>query len=66
MNLETDSTATFPAKPVETVYTSSKVVACEGDHSALGHPQIFLRLKNGQVTCPYCSKLFVYKPSEAN
>lgn len=66
MNLETDSTATLPVKPIETIYTSSKIVACEANNSALGHPRVFLKLKHGLATCPYCSTLFVYKPSETN
>lgn len=66
MNLEKDSTTTLPAKPIETIYTSSQIVACEGNHTLFGHPRVFLKLKNGQATCPYCSKSFVYKLSESN
>lgn len=58
MNMETDS-KTLPFKPIETVHTLSQIVICEGNSPALGHPRVFLKLKNGQVTCPYCSKTFI-------
>lgn len=63
MNTETDSTTTLSTKPIEIVHTSLQIVACEGNHPALGHPRVFLKLKNGQATCPYCSKSFIFEPS---
>ena len=46
----------------ETVETDSKTVACGGPNGALGHPKVFLEItKDDTVTCPYCSKKFVYK-----
>jgi uncharacterized Zn-finger protein len=44
----------------QTIYTEDKRVACDGGGGALGHPQVWLTLGgDGQVTCPYCSRLFV-------
>lgn len=42
---------------------SARTIICDGTHhadlAALGHPRIYLALPNdGQVTCPYCSRVF--------
>jgi uncharacterized Zn-finger protein len=46
--------------PFETIYINETVAACNGGGGPLGHPRVFLNLgHNGQVECPYCSRLFV-------
>ena len=38
-------------------------VACDGGGGALGHPLVYLAIdKSGRVECPYCSRLFIYRP----
>lgn len=53
------------ATPTETILVSTDVVACDGGDGPLGHPRVFLHLLNGEAVCPYCSRLFVQKPSTA-
>lgn len=45
----------------ETLKVTSTEVACDGDAGALGHPRVYLHIDRaiGQVTCPYCSRLYV-------
>tara|TARA_B100001564_G_scaffold357060_1_gene372505 strand:- start:195 stop:374 length:180 start_codon:yes stop_codon:yes gene_type:complete len=40
-----------------------KSVACSGDKDTGAHPQIFLKLKDGQhsIQCYYCGKTFIHK-----
>ncbi|MGB0748976.1 MAG: zinc-finger domain-containing protein [Magnetospiraceae bacterium] len=49
------------SNPAETVIVESNEVRCEGGDGALGHPAVYLHLKNGEIYCPYCSKHFVLK-----
>ncbi len=45
-------------------YVETKVINCEGNGSndGLGHPSIYLNVsKEGKVTCPYCSRSFIYE-----
>jgi uncharacterized Zn-finger protein len=53
--------ATTPA-PTETIAVASRVVACDGGDGALGHPRVWLRIVADQVTCPYCSRVYVLAP----
>jgi uncharacterized Zn-finger protein len=49
-------------QPFETIYIDSMVVACNGGGGPLGHPKVYLNLAgDGQVECPYCSRLFIHK-----
>jgi uncharacterized Zn-finger protein len=48
-------------QPFETIYIDSMVAACNGGGGPLGHPKVYLNLSaEGQVECPYCSRLFVH------
>jgi uncharacterized Zn-finger protein len=48
--------------PFETIYTDSMEVACNGGGGPLGHPKVYLNLSaEGQVECPYCSRLFIHQ-----
>ena len=49
---------TQPQAP-EIVHVQSSTVSCDGGVGPLGHPRVYLRISDKQVTCPYCSKLFV-------
>lgn len=52
-------------KPFEVLETGHLEVTCDGGKGALGHPRVFLHIERarGEVTCPYCSRLFVYRES---
>jgi uncharacterized Zn-finger protein len=49
-----------PAPP-ETIEVEELDVSCDGGGGALGHPKVYLTLKDGEVECPYCDKKFVLK-----
>ncbi len=50
----------------ETLYTTSRRVACDGGEGALGHPRVWLELgDNLQVECPYCSRRYILKNDNA-
>lgn len=45
--------------PEETFTVESRTVGCDGGGGALGHPLVYLRIEDTQVTCPYCSRTYV-------
>ena len=45
----------------ETMIVSTPITPCEGEGGSLGHPLVYLHLKNGKVECPYCGRLFMSK-----
>lgn len=45
--------------PEETFEVTSRTVGCDGGGGALGHPLIYMRIEQRQVTCPYCSRTYV-------
>jgi len=47
-------------------YVNSHTVKCEGHGDGLGHPLVYLEIKNEQIVCPYCSKTFKIKHHENN
>ncbi|MBW4023281.1 MAG: zinc-finger domain-containing protein [Proteobacteria bacterium] len=52
-------------KPIEVLQVAESVVSCEGGLGRLGHPKVYLHMQGPlgqvarQVTCPYCSRMFV-------
>lgn len=50
-------------KPFETIEVNSLEVACDGGGGVLGHPKVYLHIDQnvGQITCPYCSRTYVFK-----
>ena len=47
-------------KNKELQVVSSSNVVCDGGGGTLGHPKIYLDMgQETEITCPYCSKLFV-------
>ena len=49
-------------QPPETIEVESRVVACDGGNTALGHPRVFLNMGDANsVECPYCDRRFVLK-----
>ncbi len=58
--MASDAAGTIP-EPPEVIEVEETTVACDGGGGALGHPRVFLTLKNGRVECPYCDRLFVLK-----
>ena len=53
--------ADVPAPP-EIIEVEQTKVACDGGGGVLGHPTIYLNLRNGRAECGYCDRLFVLKP----
>lgn len=50
---------------VETIHTTSPVVMCNGGNDVLGHPNVYLKISQGQIFCPYCSKLYILDEANA-
>lgn len=49
-------------EPFEVIEVETTTVACDGGNGPLGHPRVFLTLsKEGEIECPYCSRLYVLK-----
>jgi uncharacterized Zn-finger protein len=53
-------------QPFETIYIDTMVAACNGGGGPLGHPKVYLNLAgDGQVECPYCSRLYINRARQA-
>jgi uncharacterized Zn-finger protein len=50
-------------QPAEIQYVDDHHIACDGGGGALGHPKIYLHIKDdtGKIDCPYCGRNFVYR-----
>ena len=48
-------------KEQEIIYVDKHKVCCEGEGDAAGHPRVYLEIKDEQITCPYCSRIFKVK-----
>ena len=49
------------------IYSSKKVVSCDGSISNSRHPLIYLNLlPKGSNICPYCSLEYVYKDNKSS
>ncbi len=47
--------------PEESIEVKTKRVACDGGGGSLGHPKVYLEMGNAsEVTCPYCSRHYVF------
>jgi uncharacterized Zn-finger protein len=56
------ATSTDPANASgasEIIHVDDRTVACDGGDGALGHPRVYLFIEDRQITCPYCSRLYV-------
>jgi uncharacterized Zn-finger protein len=51
------------AEPVEIIQVDTTHVSCDGGGGALGHPKVYLQIKEslGQLDCPYCGRRYVLK-----
>ncbi len=47
--------------PEQVIPVESRKIGCDGGGGALGHPLVYLRIEDRQVTCPYCSKTYRLK-----
>lgn len=47
--------------PEDVIMVEARVVGCDGGGGALGHPLVYLRIEDAQVTCPYCSRTYRLK-----
>ena len=49
-------------EPVETLYSDSEVVCCDGGDGPLGHPRVYLNMEGkGWIDCPYCGRRYILK-----
>lgn len=48
----------------EIVYVDKRRIACNGG-GALGHPQVWYSLDDGEAECGYCDRKFIYDPAKA-
>ncbi|HYZ34593.1 MAG TPA: zinc-finger domain-containing protein [Crenalkalicoccus sp.] len=50
--------------PEERIEVTTRAVPCDGliGVGGLGHPRVWLRITDHEVTCPYCSITYVLKP----
>ena len=51
--------ATPGVTPDESVTVQTRVIGCDNGGGALGHPLVYLRIEDKQITCPYCSRTYV-------
>lgn len=49
----------------EVVYVRDRRVPCDGGGGALGHPLVYYSLEDGEATCGYCGRKFIYDPDRA-
>jgi uncharacterized Zn-finger protein len=54
--------ATAQKTPTEIIHVKTHAVSCDGGNGAYGHPKVYLRIRDTQIMCPYCSRLFVLEP----
>jgi len=45
--------------PDDRVTVTHRHIACDGGAAHLGHPRIWMKIEDREVTCPYCSRSFV-------
>jgi uncharacterized Zn-finger protein len=43
----------------ETITVQTETLFCDGGNNDLGHPRVYLTMKDGEVDCPYCGRHFV-------
>ncbi|MEK9684084.1 MAG: zinc-finger domain-containing protein [Rhodospirillaceae bacterium] len=48
-------------EPPEVIEVEETVISCDGGGGALGHPRVFLTLREGRAECGYCDRLFILK-----
>ena len=48
-----------PGLEAERFVVQERVVACDGGGGGLGHPRVWLRIRDEQTYCPYCSRVYV-------
>ena len=50
----------------EVFQVDTRVVACDGGNDSLGHPRVWLNIKDHQTFCPYCSRIYVLSDAAAD
>jgi uncharacterized Zn-finger protein len=48
-------------KREDIIYVDQHKIYCEDQGDSLGHPRVYLEIKDEQVVCPYCSRMFRIK-----
>lgn len=46
---------------LDIIHVDSHKVQCEGSGKGVGHPRVYLEIKDSKIECPYCSKTFKLK-----
>lgn len=41
------------------IYVNNPKVKCEEAPGGIGHPRVYLEIKEDKIICPYCSKIFI-------
>jgi uncharacterized Zn-finger protein len=54
MSVQTDA-----INATEIFHVQTRTVSCDGGVGPLGHPQVYLRILDKQIACPYCSRVYV-------
>ncbi len=44
---------------LDTIIVHDRIVACDGGDGPLGHPRVFLKIEDHDISCPYCSRHYV-------
>ena len=47
------------ASGLEMIQVRERTVACDGGGGPLGHPLVYLKIEDRDITCPYCSRQYV-------
>ncbi len=45
----------------DSAYTNKRQVQCSGNEFPYDHPIVYLEVADDKISCPYCSKTFIYK-----
>jgi len=46
---------------LDAIMVDDRIVHCDGGDGPLGHPRVFLKIEDHDVTCPYCSRHYVLR-----
>ena len=47
------------ASGLEMIQVRERTFACDGGGGPLGHPHVYLKIEDRDMTCPYCSRHYV-------
>jgi len=53
------------ATPPDAIHVNQRRISCDGGGGTLGHPLVWYSLDDGEATCGYCDRKFIYDPRNA-